>query len=313
MTISVIIPAYNAEKWIAGTIENIRSQVPMPAEIIIVDDGSSDSTAEIVRSSGGTVQLITKSNEGASIARNTGLEIVTSPYVYFLDADDYVENNFLAGAVNSLEKNKADIAFGPVISEKDGGRRLRTFHYETVPEPSDVFENWLDHYSQPPCSVVWRTNFIRRIGGWSPEMTLNDDGELMMRAMLFKPRLSHFLDGHGVYREHAFPSLSKLRSSDAISRELRGMLSLMSLARQLDPKLNFSGFGRRLYIIARGLFECDDIKLGRLALSEARKVGFDNHVGSPLHRVFCLLLGLQLKCKIARFVKRIKYQFIKFN
>lgn len=304
MKISVVIPAYNAARWIAGTLDCLSCQSQRPATIIVVDDGSTDETVEIVRSWASDARLICKRNEGASIARNIGLADVSSPYVFFLDADDYVEGDFIAGAATALDRDGADIAFSPVISEGPDGSRVRTFHYESIPEPLDVFKRWLDHYSQPPCSIVWRTDFIRRIGGWNKEVTLNDDGELMMRAMLYAPVLANFSDGHGVYRAHQFSSLSKTRSVDALEREFRAMLGLMELAMQKGLVTDFNGFGRKIYIIARGLFEIGCRDLGREALSVSRNVGLRSHPGTRAHRLLAGLAGLEVKTDLVRHLRR---------
>lgn len=87
-TISVVIPAFNAEKHIARTIKSVLEQTLSPNEIIIVDDGSSDNTAQAVRSFGNKVILIEQENAGASAARNTGIKAANSEWIAFLDADD---------------------------------------------------------------------------------------------------------------------------------------------------------------------------------------------------------------------------------
>lgn len=84
--ISVIIPAYNAERFIALTLESIQAQTLSPAEVIVVDDGSADRTFEIARDYG--VRIIRQSNMGLSAARNAGIRAATQPWIAFLDADD---------------------------------------------------------------------------------------------------------------------------------------------------------------------------------------------------------------------------------
>lgn len=90
--ISVIIPVYNGEKYIQRCIDSVFNQTYSNVEIIVVNDGSTDNTENILKSYSNIV-LINKKNEGVSRARNTGLSLATGDYVYFCDADDYLEKD----------------------------------------------------------------------------------------------------------------------------------------------------------------------------------------------------------------------------
>jgi glycosyltransferase involved in cell wall biosynthesis len=86
--ISVIIPAYNREAYVADAIESAVAQTCPPDEIIVVDDGSTDRTAEIARSYGKQVRCISQENQGTGVARNTGLKEARGSLIAFLDSDD---------------------------------------------------------------------------------------------------------------------------------------------------------------------------------------------------------------------------------
>ena len=83
MTVSVVIPAYNAGKYIARAIDSVLAQTRQPDEIIVVDDGSTDDTAQIVAGFGSKVQLIRQDNAGAGVACNTGIEAATGEWIAF--------------------------------------------------------------------------------------------------------------------------------------------------------------------------------------------------------------------------------------
>ena len=87
-SISVVIPAYNAAEHISRTIYSVAGQTFPAKEIIVIDDGSTDSTSEVVKSFGEKVQYIYQQNAGVSAARNAGIEAATSEWIAFLDADD---------------------------------------------------------------------------------------------------------------------------------------------------------------------------------------------------------------------------------
>ncbi|WP_284155335.1 glycosyltransferase family 2 protein [Sulfuricystis multivorans] len=98
--ISVVIPLYNKERHIAKAIESVLGQATPPAEVIVVDDGSTDGGAEIVKSYSEPVRLIKQANRGVSAARNRGIREARHEHVAFLDADDWWE----AGHLETLER-----------------------------------------------------------------------------------------------------------------------------------------------------------------------------------------------------------------
>jgi len=112
MEISVIIPLYNKAPYIKRAIDSIKNQTHPASEIIIVDDGSTDSSNRVVSAiakENSNIKLFTQKNMGASVARNRGVELATSDYVAFLDADDeFLENNFLSKLNSYIINYKAD-------------------------------------------------------------------------------------------------------------------------------------------------------------------------------------------------------------
>ena len=105
ITVSAVIPAYNAGKYVGRAIESVLAQTRKADEIIVVDDGSTDDTAEVVERFGDAVRFIRQENAGASFARNTGIEAATSDWIAFLDADDEWLPNKLKLQTEHLERN----------------------------------------------------------------------------------------------------------------------------------------------------------------------------------------------------------------
>lgn len=87
-SISVVIPCYNAKRWIAGTLKSVLAQDWPDLEIIVVDDGSSDGSPDLVRAQFPGVRLIVQANQGVAAARNTGIASATCDWITFIDADD---------------------------------------------------------------------------------------------------------------------------------------------------------------------------------------------------------------------------------
>lgn len=111
--VSVIIPVYNAEKYLSKCLESVMSQTLQEIEIICVDDGSSDRSLEILKEcqeKDGRIKVIAQQNAGAGAARNRGLREASGEYLSFLDADDFFESDMLAEAFETAEKYQADFA-----------------------------------------------------------------------------------------------------------------------------------------------------------------------------------------------------------
>lgn len=110
--VSIIIPVYNSEKTIERCLESIYHQTYSNYEIIVINDGSSDGTLAILnqqKASHDNFILINKKNEGVSIARNLGLERATGEAILFMDADDFIREDYLELMVSSLIKNDCKI------------------------------------------------------------------------------------------------------------------------------------------------------------------------------------------------------------
>jgi len=112
--ISIIIPIYNTEKYLARCLDSIISQTYSNVEIILVNDGSRDNSLKICKEYQNTdnrIKVIDKVNEGVSVARNHGLEVATGDYVGFVDPDDWIEPNMYESMFRTINKNKCNIAF----------------------------------------------------------------------------------------------------------------------------------------------------------------------------------------------------------
>jgi len=127
-TVSVIIPAYNAAEFIGAAIESVLSQEVHADEILVIDDGSTDNTASIVRAYGGPVRYIGQANGGPARARNRGLVESRGHYVAFLDADDLWSADKLRRQVGFMERHpEIGFCFADCMEFDAVGRASRSF------------------------------------------------------------------------------------------------------------------------------------------------------------------------------------------
>lgn len=128
--ISVIIPCYNAENFIEKCLNSITTQTLNDIEIIVINDGSTDKSLDIINKhkNKNKLQIIDKKNEGASQTRNLGLEIANGEYIYFVDADDYLENEFVLEKVyNECKKNNLDILVFDYFKDNNDNKEYINF------------------------------------------------------------------------------------------------------------------------------------------------------------------------------------------
>lgn len=113
--ISVIIPVYNCDRYLSEAIKSVLNQTYKPLEIIIVDDGSTDKSAEIAKSFGDVIRYEFQSNSGLGATRNKGVELAKGDYLTFLDADDLWTENKLQLQIEAFNHNATlDMVFGNV-------------------------------------------------------------------------------------------------------------------------------------------------------------------------------------------------------
>lgn len=112
--VSVVIPVYNVEKYLAQCVDSVLAQTWGDYEVILVDDGATDSSGAMCdeyAAKDSRIRVIHRPNGGLSAARNTGLDAVNGEYVYFLDSDDYIEPTALADLVSAAAQEQADVVF----------------------------------------------------------------------------------------------------------------------------------------------------------------------------------------------------------
>lgn len=126
--VSVIIPVYNVEEYLCKCVDSVINQTYKNLEIILVDDGSTDSSGRICDEYAGKderIRVVHKNNSGPSNTRNVGLEHAKGKYIYFIDSDDYIEHNALALLVNTAESAEADLVFFDAHSFSDDGAEIQ--------------------------------------------------------------------------------------------------------------------------------------------------------------------------------------------
>ena len=181
MSFSVVIPAFNAAQYISRAIESALAQTMTPNDIVIVDDGSTDHTADIVRSYGSAVRLISQSNQGVSAARNTGVAQTESNYIAFLDADDFWHAEKSEQQLDALD-SAPETAFSYTALRElnpDGSVQGTSF---VQPEKLKGLLRICNPGIPPSCAMVRRTSF-QATGGFNTALRGCEDWDLWIRLL----------------------------------------------------------------------------------------------------------------------------------
>lgn len=193
--VSIVIPAFRAERFIAETLDSVVNQTYPFWEAFVVDDGSNDNTVAIARTyQSEKLRVIVQQNQGACVARNKGLALSSGKYVQFLDADDVLSLDKIEQQVEVLEQHPECLAISPTVHFMDGEdyksmapREESAWIFDT----DDVVDFLVRLYGGygPRWMVqtsAWLTPkaICDRIGPWDERLLINQDGEYFARAVL---------------------------------------------------------------------------------------------------------------------------------
>ena len=218
--VSILIPAYNAQEWIADAIGSALAQTYEPIEIIIVDDGSTDETLTIARrfESDG-VRVFAQANQGAAAARNAAFSLSRGDYIQWLDADDLLSPDKIARQMSVVANcpNKRTL-----LSSAFGRFKYRRSRAEFIPSALwyDLSPlEWLlrkmgqNAYMQTATWLVSR-ELTESAGPWNTELLGDDDGEYFCRVLLASEGTRFVRDAEVYYRAPWVNTLSYIGQSD---------------------------------------------------------------------------------------------------
>ena len=182
--ISVVIPCYNGAALVGRCLDSVLAQTLQPAEIIVVDDGSTDASADIVAGHAPRVRYVRQANAGPAAARNRGLAMAQGEYLALLDADDYWMPTF-------LERTHGFLAANPDAVAVSVAQKIKTFGHDEVIRPSvvasgqagpprvlpDFFAFWAENNHITTGSNLIRTAIARAAGGQRSDFRLCEDLE----------------------------------------------------------------------------------------------------------------------------------------
>lgn len=182
--VSVIIPTFNCDRYLPEAIDSVLAQTYQDFELIVVDDGSTDRTPEILQSYGNRLQAIRQTNQGVAQARNHGIQQAQGEWIAFLDADDVFLPHKLAAQIElAMAHPELEIIHsGWRRVDSQGNLLIVVEPWHQVPELT--LESWLRWKPVLPSAMMFRRRSLERAGGFDPRFPPAEDTELVLRLAL---------------------------------------------------------------------------------------------------------------------------------
>jgi len=299
--VSVLIPCYNAEKYIGETLESVFRQTWQNIEVVVVDDGSQDKSADVVRSyCDPRLKLIEQTNKGSTTTRNVCLSHATGDFVQYLDADDLL-------APDKIELQIKRLADAPRSIATAEWARFQTSPDEARFVPESVWRdldplNWLVESRSDGLGMmqpgIWLipTSVVQAAGPWHTGLSLNDDAEYFTRILLASERVLFCAGARCYYRSGLIGSLSGRRTQDAWASQVRVLELCESYVRKREDServrrgfaLSWQHLAHNCYPYDRGIAKD---ALGRAKALHSVTIRPD---GGPTFHMVSRLLGWRL-------------------
>jgi hypothetical protein len=218
--VSLIIPVFNGERFIREAIENVISQNYTNLEIIIVNDGSTDRTEDVIGSINGKFQYIRQENKGPASARNRGLNEANGDFIAFLDADDLFPEGNLNALINEmLQQPELEVVHGYAqILQKNPV----TDKFEHAVSPKESYPNYI-------CAGLYRKSVFDKVGFFDPSLRFSEDTDWFLRAKELNCKIKRIDEVCLLVRRHEH-NMTK-------GKDLNELQVPLVLKRKLDRKI----------------------------------------------------------------------------
>ena len=276
--VSIIIPCFNGARYISGLAQSLSAVTgasPVEYEIIFVDDGSTDQSAELARKHLPGARLVQQQNSGLSAARNAGAQTARGEYLQLLDVDDTIEAKKLEIQAAAAERAGADVVYSDWrLLTVDAGKVVRTEIFASADAPCEMVEALLAGWYVPPVGYLFRRSAYLDLGGCAGDLAVWQDFDLYLR-MAIAGRRHEYVPGllSNYYRYLDVRSLARCDlKANALEREqiVRKTIETLSRGNALTP--------RRGKAAARALF-------GVLRTAGIVDIGWLRAVAAKIHEL----------------------------
>lgn len=215
--VSVLIPCYNAGRWIAETLESVLAQTWPNFEVIVVDDGSSDNSVSVIEEFGSErIKLVKQQNAGAASARNRAFNESRGDFIQYLDADDLLSPCKIELQMTRLASQPDCVAsaeWSRFMIHKDEAQFVPENTWQDLASVEWLIKAWQEGGGMLyPALWLMPRHILIKAGPWRDDLSLNDDGEFFTRVILTSKQVLFCEGARTYYRSGITGSLSGLKS-----------------------------------------------------------------------------------------------------
>lgn len=230
--LSVIIPLYNKEKYIAATITSVLHQSFVDFEVVVINDGSTDNSRQIVEDISDTrIRLIDKQNEGVSTTRNRGVQEAKGEYVMFLDADDVLLPNAFSEFERMVQESKGcDVLVASFMEKDESGNTVKKCICEDGIMTYPMRSYWEKDFFPRMGNIFIKNSAIRSIGLMRTDLTLYEDMEWIIRLL----RVCSVFSSDRVILEYRRSRGGLSFKTPSINRDFAGVVCLKNIQNKYE-------------------------------------------------------------------------------
>jgi hypothetical protein len=218
--VSILIPCYNSERWIGHAIESALGQTWPNKQVIVLDDGSTDRSLNVIRRYENHLHWEAGPNRGGGYARDRLLAMADGEWVQYLDADDYLLAEKVTGQAEFvIQHPDVDVVIGPTTLEFWSEQRVR---HEQI-AISDAHDYWamLASWKLPQTGApLWRKSAICDVGGWKRDQPCCQEHELYLRLLIGGKKFAYHASGGSIYRQWSDQTVCKRNIREVHRRRL---------------------------------------------------------------------------------------------
>lgn len=324
--VSIVIPCYNAEKYVGEAIESALGQTYPRIEVIVVDDGSTDRSLDVIKGFGDRIRWVTGPNRGGSAARNRGIELARGEYLQFLDADDVIMPNKVRACYREFEEG-VDLVFCGMdsFSDPECDRRMEPEQRKFSPaqrlvrrvaalfrkdlssswDPENPLRYMLSHPIGTP-QPLHRTETLRKTGGFREDLDCGQEFEFHWRMALSGLRFKKIDAVLARFRKHDSPD--RIGNMERLATRRLDIISMAyentEKAGKLDQSL-MRAFATDFIKRGRKVYHTEDRKAARSAFAKARELHRFHRSGQGIiYDFLSWAIGLERTEKLFMRVKR---------
>lgn len=301
--VSVLIPCYNSANYISETLQSCLSQDYQNIEIIVVDDGSTDNSVEVIRewvSKYDNIHLYLQKNSGVCRARNLAFEKSTGDYILYLDADDLISHDTVVNQVELLKGAENNVvatcAWGRFYASLDDFKLERQPIYKDYETAVELIEDLLNEGMFGLTCYLTPRSIIEKAGLWNEQLTINTDGEFFIRVLANTGKIRYSRQGCLYYRSNNPNSISQRKPTYAKGLSLlhsyRLELEYLQSKQLLTQRVK-SGLIRSFQSVAYQYVQFHDIvasaKVCVESLDCSERKG--RHIGGSMFYLMCKCIG----------------------